>query len=253
MKKISPEEQIYQLEASANDVTALARSGDKYALRKLARVTVQLAQCMDELMNGDAPAHKEAVECWQPIFEEMPFLPVLKYRHDGDLKTHRQRLDLLNVGSKFNYAKEGAKFDPYTPINQYVGSCLVHLQKVRTYIDERLQSGQDKTPEKALARCIKHKRDTGWLYADEIPIHLAAYKLPPLAKSGAATGQKSLAEKWAHEVIVPLILLRESPLENFAVQMGWSVRREQLQSDIQRFVAQSLETLAPASSNKPAS
>ena len=59
--------EIYEFELAAEEVCWLAMRGNKYALRKLARVTVQLAQSMDELMKKDAPEHKAALECWRPI------------------------------------------------------------------------------------------------------------------------------------------------------------------------------------------
>lgn len=255
--KAETDSEIYQFELAANDVCRLASRGNKYALRKLARVAVQLAQCMDELTKEDAPAHKAALECWRPIFAGLPSLPVLKHRHGGDMKQIQKRFDLLRVGSKLNYAKKGAKFDPYTPVNAYVRECLVHLQQVRDYLDSRLKfnhpSGRDKTPAIALARCTKNEDGTGWLDKGEVELHLAAYKLPPLAKSALQhPGQKSLPDKWAHDVLVPLIQLRESSLEDFVGRMGWKIRPGKVKSDVRLKVAQCLETLVASSTNMQA-
>lgn len=254
--KAETESEIYQFELAAENVCRLARQGNKYALRKLARVAVQLAQSMEELMKEDAPEHKAAVECWRPIFAGLPALPVLKHRHDGDLKQIQKRIGLLGVGNKLNYAKKGAKFNLYTPVNAYVSECLVHLQQVRDYLDSRLKfnhpSGRDKTPEIALARCTKNADGTGWLDEREVKIHVAAYKLPPLAKSAVLpNGQKTLADKWAHDVLVPLIELRESPLEDFASRMGWKIRPGKVKSDVRLKVAQCLGSLVASSTNMP--
>ncbi len=252
--------EIYQLESAATTVCNLARQGNKYALRKLARVAVQLTRCMDELAEKKSPAHKPALECWRPIFAGLPFAPVLKHRHGGDLKQIKARLELLRVGSALNFAKAGAKYHPDTLINAYVSNCLVHLWQVRSYIDSRLKYNykltakqkkklETETPEKALARCTKDEHGVGWIAKEEMPIHLAAYNLPPLAKSAAANEKKSLADKWARDVFMPLIRLNESSLEKFARRMGLKSYRRP--SDIQHKVAQSLETLA--ATNLPAS
>jgi hypothetical protein len=260
---------IYKFELAAKDVCKLAREGNKYGLRKLARVAVELTQCMEELLKTDAPAHKAALECWGPIFSGLPYLPVLKHRHNGDIRQIQKRFDLLGVGSKLSYGKEGAKFNPYTRVNAYVRECLVHAHQVREYIASRLKEGRDKTPENALARCAKIKLDEsehsideldqeevsiiGWLDQKEVPIHLAAYKLRPLAKSKASTGQKSLADEWADKVLIPLIRLREPSLEHFANRMEWTIRPGKLQSDVRNKISQSLATLASSSTNLPPS
>ena len=137
--KVENDARIYQFEQAAQFICDLSRSGNAYALRKMARVAVQLTECMNELLSGDIQA--QVLKCWKPIFAELPSMPVMKHHHGGDMQAIQERLDLLKVGSKLGYnIDHDAKFKPHTPINTYITGCLVHLHQVRDYIDSRLKS-----------------------------------------------------------------------------------------------------------------
>jgi len=233
---------IYQFIGLTDTICMLAKNGDKLALKKIARAAITLTQCIDELLENNDPT---AVECFKSVFSETPFLPVLKYPR-GDDKTISQRFSMLEVGSKcdLNFSS-AAKFDPHTPINSYVANCLKHIRDVREAVDAQMASDRQLTLERALGRCQKDDNGFGWLQANEIPIHLAGYRLPRLIKSAAATGNKSVAELWANVVIMPLIKLWEPDLEKFANRMGWTIRAGRTESEIQNKLAQAIETLAP--------
>jgi len=189
---------------------AIAKAGNKEAIRSLASLAVNLTEALDEFVADESSQSDQVVELLKWKAEELPYWPVLYFRNTT-ANNHLPRLaDRIGLSSKcYLNVSETANFSLRTPVNRFVWKCLRHFQEMHQIIEAGKRGGT--AAEKTLELYVfcevsppqAHRRFVaGMIHREEIPIYAESCRLPPLTKD------RAVAKRWADVAIMPYVKIR---------------------------------------------
>jgi hypothetical protein len=137
----------------------------------------------------DTLAHPERYRLWA---REQPALPMMVFRN---VRAYQRRFDRIaaavNMGERCPINSDNrANYDLSKPVNSLVFDALMEFMRVLAFLRDERPAWQGKPPNAILTE-----------YADvpaaQVPVFIAAHKLPPLTKS--------TAYQWAYKAIIPYL------------------------------------------------
>ena len=113
----------------------LALRGNQNAIADLARLTVEMAETLTDLLSGDPEKVEANSNLMRSLSASLPYWPTLQFRHAAANNHFPRVADLLHLGKDCPInATEQANYSLQTPINRFVWRCLKHFDEVHWII-----------------------------------------------------------------------------------------------------------------------
>lgn len=217
----------------------LARLGNLDAIRNAGNLSVDLAELLDELLNGESPEVEERADELRGLAERLPYWPILHFKHRQAVNHFDRLADRLHLGRRcWLKVDERANYSLQTPINRLLWRCIRHFQEIHDIV--RYESGEDSPPrlEDKLRGYVFDGSGSGMIQADEIPIYRASLKLKRLTKDNV--------REWVEVAFLPWIRGRQPDFRQIRGFAGIDTGpRGQRYAPARRKLIEALRGLAP--------
>jgi len=127
--------------SAARNLCEFARRGNENAIKDVARLAVELCECMDELLAGENPESDRAAELMRWEAKRLPYWPSLQTIHTAGSNHFPRLVDKLQLGKEsWLNVSESSLYSLQTPRNRYLWRVLRLFQEAHEILEGEVEA-----------------------------------------------------------------------------------------------------------------